>query len=183
MSVGTLRKISTGHSITVRRGFWFLTTWEFYTSKTKCLTLRLKRDYEQALADRECAGAARIGQDGGRVLWWHDSGLWWAAPELSAEDVTLLIWERERRQDNKLARLRKMRASGERAEASRRQRIPDDVRVHVFERDEGRCQSCDSDEDLQYDHIIPVAKGGGNSAENIQLLCGNCNRQKSDHIA
>ena len=33
-----------------------------------------------------------------------------------------------------------------------------------------------------YDHIIPVAKGGGNSAENVQLLCGDCNRQKSDHI-
>ena len=179
----SLRKINTGHSIPVQRGFWILTSWEFYTSKTKYLTLWTKQQREQALADRERDGVARIGQDGGRVCWWSESGLWWADSHLSHEDVALLVWERESRQDNKLQRLRKIRASSESTQPPRRQRIPDDVKAHVFERDQGRCQDCGADEDLQYDHIIPVAKGGGNSPANIQLLCGNCNRQKSDHIA
>ena len=178
-----LRKINTGHPIPVRRGFWFLTTWEFYTAKTKRFRLESKQQYEQALADRERLGVARIGRDGGRVCWWSSSGLWWADSGLSAQNVADLIWERERRQANKLQRLRKMRASNEGSRTERRQRIPDDVKLYVWERDEGRCRNCGADEDLQYDHIIPVAKGGGNSHQNIQLLCGNCNRQKSDNIA
>lgn len=42
---------------------------------------------------------------------------------------------------------------------------------------------CGADDDLQFDHVIPVAKGGGVAADNIQILCGDCNRQKSDSIA
>ncbi|WP_419164153.1 HNH endonuclease [Candidatus Palauibacter sp.] len=29
---------------------------------------------------------------------------------------------------------------------------------------------------------MPVAKGGGNAMDNIQILCADCNRQKSDSI-
>jgi HNH endonuclease len=36
---------------------------------------------------------------------------------------------------------------------------------------------------IEYDHILPAAKGGSNSYFNIQVLCGNCNRKKRDHIA
>ena len=55
-------------------------------------------------------------------------------------------------------------------------------RAFVWERDAGRCVKCGSEDDLQFDHVIPVAKGGGNVAENVQILCGDCNRQKSDSI-
>jgi len=37
-------------------------------------------------------------------------------------------------------------------------------------------------EKLEYDHIIPVSKGGSNTERNIQLLCEKCNRQKSATI-
>jgi 5-methylcytosine-specific restriction endonuclease McrA len=35
---------------------------------------------------------------------------------------------------------------------------------------------------LEIDHIIPVAKGGCTTEENLQTLCWKCNRSKSDKI-
>jgi hypothetical protein len=52
----------------------------------------------------------------------------------------------------------------------------------VWRRDGGRCIECGSQERLEYDHIIPVSKGGSNTERNIQLLCEKCNRKKSDKI-
>jgi hypothetical protein len=61
-------------------------------------------------------------------------------------------------------------------------RIPEEVRVEVWRRDQGRCVRCGSRENLEYDHIVPISKGGSNTARNIELLCQNCNRTKSNHI-
>ena len=33
---------------------------------------------------------------------------------------------------------------------------------------------------LEVDHIVAVAKGGSDHIDNLQLLCGNCNRIKGD---
>ena len=63
-----------------------------------------------------------------------------------------------------------------------RQSIPDDVKIYVWQRDEGRCVKCGSQENLEYDHIIPVSKGGSNTARNIQILCEKCNREKSSNL-
>jgi hypothetical protein len=65
----------------------------------------------------------------------------------------------------------------------RRDPIPEDVKLLVWARDGGCCIRCGSKQELHFDHIIPVAKGGGNSAKNIQLLCQTCNLKKSDRIA
>ena len=59
-----------------------------------------------------------------------------------------------------------------------RQPIPREVRRAVFERDSGQCVDCGSKFDLQYDHLIPVALGGASTVDNLQLLCGECNRLK-----
>ena len=61
--------------------------------------------------------------------------------------------------------------------------IPDDVRVAVWARDRGICVKCGSSDNLHFDHIIPVAKGGSPFVENIQILCQQCNLRKSDRIA
>ena len=37
-------------------------------------------------------------------------------------------------------------------------------------------------ENLEFDHIIPFAKGVANTYWNIQLLCEHFNRSKSDNI-
>lgn len=68
------------------------------------------------------------------------------------------------------------------AEKMKRSAIPDIVKLIVYERDEGKCVRCGSNISIQFDHIIPVAKGGSNTAENIQILCQRCNLEKSDKI-
>jgi HNH endonuclease len=65
----------------------------------------------------------------------------------------------------------------------KRNPIPEDVKLLVWARDGGHCVRCGSDQELHFDHIIPVVKGGSNSAENVQILCQTCNLKKSDSIA
>ena len=67
-------------------------------------------------------------------------------------------------------------------EQTTRTPIPEAVRSEVWRRDGGRCVQCGSKQNLQFDHIIPVIKGGSNTARNVQLLCEACNRQKSASI-
>ena len=57
--------------------------------------------------------------------------------------------------------------------------ISAEVRREVWRRDRGQCTECQSQERLEFDHIIPVALGGSNTARNIQLLCEVCNRKKA----
>jgi 5-methylcytosine-specific restriction endonuclease McrA len=60
--------------------------------------------------------------------------------------------------------------------------IPDGVREFVWRRDQGRCVKCGNNEKLEFDYIIPVAKGGSNTARNLQLLCEPCNRSKGCEV-
>lgn len=61
-------------------------------------------------------------------------------------------------------------------------KISQEVRVMVWQRDQGRCVECGASEYLEFDHIIPFSKGGANTEANIQLLCRNCNLRKSNKI-
>jgi Holliday junction DNA helicase RuvB len=81
------------------------------------------------------------------------------------------------------AALKMLVAAQETSEASDdRTAIPSEVRREVWRRDGGKCVKCGSRERLEYDHIIPVIRGGSNTARNIELLCETCNRAKSDLI-
>ncbi len=42
----------------------------------------------------------------------------------------------------------------------------------------GLCVCCSSISKLEVDHIVPLARGGSNSIENIQPLCRTCNASK-----
>ena len=126
--------------------------------------------------------AVRIGQSGSRNLWWAADGYYWDAEGLSLEEVELEIWAKINRRDAKFERIRKLRECPNAAREARRERIPSETIDLVYRRDDGRCVRCGAEEDLQVDHIIPVAKGGGNAPENLQMLCGPCNRAKSASI-
>lgn len=62
-----------------------------------------------------------------------------------------------------------------------RQPIPRKLRHEVFKRDGYRCRECGASKDetsLEIDHIVPVARGGTNDIDNLQILCRECNRMK-----
>lgn len=63
--------------------------------------------------------------------------------------------------------------------------ISSTVRYAVLHRDNFRCVACgitSKNAELQLDHIIPFSKGGSNQIDNLQTLCVDCNRGKSDRI-
>ncbi len=67
-------------------------------------------------------------------------------------------------------------------EQTRREPITQPIRTEVWRRDGGRCVRCDLNENLEYDHIIPVSRGGATSVRNLQLLCKGCNLSKGAKI-
>lgn len=58
-----------------------------------------------------------------------------------------------------------------------------ELRQRIIERDKGICQNCKKKcgyGEIEIDHIQPVSKGGKTIASNLQVLCVNCNRSKSN---
>lgn len=52
------------------------------------------------------------------------------------------------------------------------------TRFNLFLRDEFCCQYCGSRGDLTFDHVIPRARGGTTSWENVVAACSPCNLRK-----
>lgn len=67
-------------------------------------------------------------------------------------------------------------------EQTTRALIPEAVKGVVWRRDSGRCVKCGTKQNLQFDHIIPVAEGGATTTANLQLLCQPCNQSKGKKI-
>lgn len=103
---------------------------------------------------------------------------------LYAEDeISLLILNEYDKERKKFENLRRKFTSSENAaDTYARLRIPEQVRIEVWRRDGGKCAKCGSREYLEYDHIVPISKGGSNTARNIELLCEKCNRSKGANI-
>jgi 5-methylcytosine-specific restriction endonuclease McrA len=51
----------------------------------------------------------------------------------------------------------------------------------ILERDRC-CQNCWIHEDLTFDHIIPISKGGKTEYDNMQILCRSCNSSKGNKL-
>jgi len=99
------------------------------------------------------------------------------------EQLKLLVFEAHDKERRRWERLRQRFETAKAEGASlKRPRIPEQVRIQVWHRDGGKCARCGSRENLEYDHIVPVSKGGSNTVRNIELLCEECNRKKADSI-
>ncbi|MBI3048395.1 MAG: HNH endonuclease [Acidobacteria bacterium] len=103
-----------------------------------------------------------------------------------SEELVLRVKHAVLREENALDKLRReveAFENFERIRATPREPIPEHVRMFVWQRDRGRCAKCGCQERLEFDHIIPLAKGGSNTERNVQLLCESCNRAKGAIIS
>jgi len=110
----------------------------------------------------------------------YQNGLYKVDAPLTEDQKCLLVreaFDAERRKFERLSHKFAGAASG-----TVRTKIPEQTRIEVWRRDGGACAKCGSRERLEYDHIIPVSKGGSNTARNVELLCESCNRAKQAEI-
>ena len=164
----TLSRMLTGRRYTVRSG-------------RKVLELRWTNAQFGAAQHAQASDPVQVWQDGRRRLWLYLDGFYWDDDGLDVEDIKALVLQRKRRLDQNLKSARSMMRADEAGRPTRTP-VPTELRRAVFERDGGRCVECDGAFDLQYDHILPVALGGATTLENLQLLCADCNRRKSNSI-
>lgn len=146
-----------------------------------------------------CCGFLEVGQshaprgfeqDNAQRVWIYRDAVYLSerVPKPSEiEEVVLRIKSLHFQDDEALKRLKEQVANFEAVEGylgpdPTRQPIPDDVKLLVWARDGGACVKCGSRSELQFDHIIPLSRGGGDHADNIQLLCRSCNLKKGPRL-
>lgn len=115
-----------------------------------------------------------------RCTWYQATS---SSLHLSEEDVEILVKAKHQRLKDRVKRAKEYLEPSQASEtAENRQTIPRHVQIFVWQRDSGKCVNCGSQINLEFDHVIPVSKGGANTARNIQLLCESCNRSKGSKI-
>jgi hypothetical protein len=118
-----------------------------------------------------------------RTYWMFRDEFYWEDEGYDEVEVKALILERETKKNRRVQRAVALMQQTEAMDAPSRAPIPDEVKLFVWQRDGGRCVKCGSNQRLEFDHVIPVAMGGANTARNLQLLCETCNRSKGAAIA
>ncbi len=118
----------------------------------------------------------------GESYWFFRNNFYKDTDNLKANEVAALLITRDKLKKQRINNARTIATLVTQPEKVQRSGIPDDVRLLVWERDDRKCQKCGSRVELQYDHIIPVSLGGANTPENLQILCGRCNRLKSASV-
>ena len=56
------------------------------------------------------------------------------------------------------------------------------VRDRILKKYNNKCVRCESTQNLEVDHIMPLTRGGRHNEDNFQILCRSCNRKKSNNI-
>jgi 5-methylcytosine-specific restriction endonuclease McrA len=82
-------------------------------------------------------------------------------------------WGRKNK-DKKLANCRARRAKGP--------MIGADEWAGLLAKFGSKCLRCGATERLEMDHVVPVAKGGTHSLDNLQVLCRTCNASKGARV-
>jgi 5-methylcytosine-specific restriction endonuclease McrA len=140
-----------------------------------------KEEFDQFLLERQSI-PYRFQVDT-KNYWLFEDKLYKDNEELTPEDVRALLITRQRLQRSRINRAKTIADSpATNREKASRTALPDDVKLLVWQRDLGRCVKYGSNSELQFDHIIPFSLGGASTPENLQILCGRCNRAKSNSI-
>lgn len=146
------------------------------------ITLRLTTAEFQAMEDHQRTTPSAVGTFNGNKYWSFRGSFYYESEGLEADEVYALIvaaeMEHQERRNRQIERAKAMVAQGPQDSTPQRGHIPVEIRNYVFQRDGGQCRVCGSTIELQFDHIIPVKLGGSSGPENLQVLCGPCNRRK-----
>lgn len=92
-------------------------------------------------------------------------------------DVSYRKKEIKRCAENSIVRIQNSRSDGI--------KLTKDIIKSIYVRDKYTCILCKKNGQqtrLSLDHIFPISKGGKNNIENLQILCLDCNRKKSNKI-
>lgn len=139
---------------------------------------KLARDEFEAMRNGQQHVPVAVGHVGERTFWWFQNRFYWDNDGLAQQEIYALLVTRQQRERQRIQMAQATVAVGAAPRPASRAAVPDDVKQFVFARDGGRCRQCGAINDLQFDHVISVALGGNSTADNLQLLCGPCNRRK-----
>jgi 5-methylcytosine-specific restriction endonuclease McrA len=166
-------------SVSHQPGFFSGRGWfTLHVGKTIYRVGRITRDEFVAMGNEQQRVPVSVGRVGERTFWWFRNHFYWDNDDLSQQEVYALLVTRQQRERQRIQMAQATVAVGASPRPVSRAAIPDDVKQFVFARDGGCCRQCGATNDLQFDHVISIALGGGSAAENLQLLCGPCNRRK-----
>jgi 5-methylcytosine-specific restriction endonuclease McrA len=143
---------------------------------------RATRDDIKSMAERSKSMPVKYLTVGDRNYWRYDSRWFTDSDGHDGDEVRSLVIAYDLRNEKKLSEAKTVAAAKRLPDGSLRESIPGAVRHSVWERDGGACRSCGNKSELQYDHLIPVSMGGANTVDNLQILCGPCNRRKGASV-
>ena len=163
--------------------FWKNLYWRFHSGRSSTEEMNNKT-YSSLMEHQQQKPVEVMTDPLSNKTWWMFKGeFYWEDEQFSVKEVTILILDNLKQRKKRVERAAARINQGNSRLTRRREPIPDPVKVNVWQRDRGRCVKCGSQEALEFDHIIPLSKGGGNTTRNIQLLCEKCNREKAGNLA
>ena len=162
---------------------WTREVWQFKTGKMHRREPLTEEQYRAVLSVQQNI-PVRLMQGDGKAWWIFRNEFYWEDEALASDQVKVLILDRDLRNQKKLelAHARLSAVASQVSKGRQRDPLPDDVKVAVWRRDQGKCAKCGSPERLEFDHIIPVVMGGSNTVRNVRLLCEGCNREKGGSL-
>lgn len=156
-------------------------SWRIYVRGKRSSGFLSDGEYQVLLAIHENRPVKFMHDSNGNRGWMYQHECFVEDEGHTADGVKVLIDDLRLREQRKLERAR-VRVSSAGTSGAVRTAIPDDVKVLVWQRDAGRCVRCQRGENLEFDHIIPLTRGGSNTFRNLQLLCDDCNRAKGGNL-
>ena len=166
------------------RGFLIRRKVYFFVSGKLSTKVEIEDDKFKQLIDTQLSAPLLVMHDSStKRTWWMFRGDSYCEDEgFTSAQVETLVLDKIQQARRKIQRAENRLSAIPDRIGGARERIPDEIKLFVWQRDKGQCVSCGSAQKLEYDHIIPLAKGGSNTARNLQLLCEPCNREKSSNI-
>lgn len=157
--------------------------YRFYSGKNYTETGLEEAEYQALIIQQKNIPIIVMRDTESKKRWWMFlDEFYWENENFTEEEVRVLILDKIEQKNKKIKRAM-ARLNHSEISPTRRENISDEVKLFVWQRDNGRCVKCGSEQKLEFDHIIPIAKGGSNTARNLQILCEDCNRSKGANIS